>query len=164
MPQNLTQACADLLYTEARRLDQRDWDGWLDLYLPEATFWIPMWDTEYELTTDPQSQLSLMWYGDRSGLEDRVFRIRTGMSSASVPLPRTSHLVGNVQASEQANGDFAVTASWQVTYYKHKITNFFAGHYEYTLRPQDDGSLRIARKKIIVINDLIPQVLDFYHI
>ena len=66
-------------------LDQRDWDGWLDLYLPEATFWIPMWDTEYELTCDPQSQLSLMWYGDRSGLEDRVFRIETDRSSASTP-------------------------------------------------------------------------------
>jgi anthranilate 1,2-dioxygenase small subunit len=156
--------CADLLYTEARLIDRQAWDDWLALYLPEAEFWVPAWDTEHSYVSDPQNEISLIYYADRSGLEDRVFRLRTGMSSASVPLPRTSHLVGNVQASEQANGDFAVTASWQVTYYKHKITNFFAGHYEYTLRPQDDGSLRIARKKIIVINDLIPQVLDFYHI
>ncbi len=156
--------CADLLYTEARLIDRQAWDDWLALYLPEAEFWVPAWDTEHSYVSDPQNEISLIYYADRSGLEDRVFRLRTGMSSASVPLPRTSHLVGNVQASEQANGDFAVTASWQVTYYKHKITNFFAGHYEYTLRPQDDGSLRIARKKIIVINDLIPQVLDFYHV
>ncbi|WP_448507778.1 aromatic-ring-hydroxylating dioxygenase subunit beta [Immundisolibacter sp.] len=156
--------CADLLYTEARLIDRQAWDDWLALYLPEAEFWVPAWDTEHSYVSDPQNEISLIYYADRSGLEDRVFRLRTGMSSASVPLPRTSHLVGNVQASEQANGDFAVTASWQVTYYKHKITNFFAGHYEYTLRPQDDGSLCIARKKIIVINDLIPQVLDFYHV
>ncbi len=156
--------CADLLYTEARLIDRQAWDDWLALYLPEAEFWVPAGDTEHSYVSDPQNEISLIYYADRSGLEDRVFRLRTGMSSASVPLPRTSHLVGNVQASEQANGDFAVNASWQVTYYKHKITNFFAGQYEYTLRPHSDGSLRIARKKIIVINDLIPQVLDFYHV
>ena len=156
--------CADLLYTEARLIDRQAWDDWLALYLPDAEFWVPAWDTEHSYVSDPQNEISLIYYADRSGLEDRVFRLRTGMSSASVPLPRTSHLVGNVQASRQASGDFAVNASWQVTYYKHKTTNLFAGQYEYTLRPQDDGSLRIARKKIIVINDLIPQVLDFYHV
>jgi anthranilate 1,2-dioxygenase small subunit len=156
--------CADLLYTEARLIDLKAWDDWLALYLPDAEFWVPAWDTEHSYVSDPQNEISLIYYADRSGLEDRVFRLRTGMSSASVPLPRTSHLVGNVQASRQANGDFEVHASWQVTYYKHKITNVFAGQYEYTLSPQDDGSLRIARKKIIVINDLIPQVLDFYHV
>jgi len=156
--------CADLLYTEARLIDLKAWDDWLALYLPEAEFWVPAWDTEHSYVSDPQNEISLIYYADRSGLEDRVFRLRTGMSSASVPLPRTSHLVGNVQASRQANGDFEVYASWQVTYFKHKETHFFAGQYEYTLRPQDDGSLRIARKKIIVINDLIPQVLDFYHV
>lgn len=156
--------CADLLYTEARLIDRQAWDDWLALYLPDAEFWVPAWDSEHSYVSDPQNEISLIYYADRSGLEDRVFRLRTGMSSASVPLPRTSHLVSNVQASQLANGDFAVHASWQVTYYKHKTTNFFAGQYEYTLRPQDDGSLRIARKKIIVINDLIPQVLDFYHV
>lgn len=156
--------CADLLYTEARLIDQKAWDDWLALYLPEAEFWIPAWESENSYTTDPHNEISLIYYADRSGLEDRVFRLRTGMSSASVPLPRTSHLVGNVQAQKQDDGDFAVSASWQVTYFKHKKTHFFAGHYEYLLRPQDDGGLRIARKKIIVINDLIPEVLDFYHV
>ncbi len=156
--------CADLLYTEARLIDLKQWDDWLALYLPSAEFWVPAWDSELSYIDDPQNEISLIYYADRSGLEDRVFRLRTGMSSASVPLPRTSHLIGNVQASEQADGDFLVHASWNVTYFKHKQTHFFAGQYEYTLRPQDDGSLRIARKKVIVINDLIPQVLDFYHV
>jgi anthranilate 1,2-dioxygenase small subunit len=156
--------CADLLYTEARLIDQKAWDDWLALYLPEAEFWIPAWDSEHSYVSDPQNEISLMYYADRSGLEDRVYRLRTGMSSASVPLPRTSHLVSNVQVAKQGDGDFLVHAAWQVTYFKHKKTNFFAGQYEYLLRPQDDGGLRIARKKIIIINDLIPEVLDFYHV
>ena len=163
MKQDITQACADLLYTEARRLDQRDWDGWLDLYLPQATFWIPMWDTEYELTTDPQSQLSLMWYGDRSGLEDRVFRIRTGMSSASVPLPRTVHQITNILAEPQGDGDIMVYSNCQTMSYRHKTIDNFYCHYEHRLRPVA-GTLKIIAKKIIVANDLIRDVMDFYRV
>ena len=89
--QELLSRCEALLYEEARRLDRREWDEWIDLFLPEASFWIPMWGDEYTLTDDPQSQLSLMYYPDRTGLEDRIFRIRTERSSASTPLPRTVH-------------------------------------------------------------------------
>ncbi|ANX04523.1 aromatic-ring-hydroxylating dioxygenase subunit beta [Immundisolibacter cernigliae] len=163
MKQDITQACADLLYTEARRLDQRDWDGWLDLYLPEASFWIPMWDTEYELTTDPQSQLSLMWYGDRTGLEDRVFRIRTGMSSASVPLPRTVHQISNILTEPQGDGDIMVYSNCQTMSYRHKTIDNFYCHYEHRLRPVA-GTLKIIAKKIIVANDLIRDVMDFYRV
>ena len=51
---------------------------------------MPAWDDDDRLTEDPQSEISLIWYGDRGGLEDRVFRIRTERSSAtSLPEPRT---------------------------------------------------------------------------
>lgn len=164
---DLLSRCADLLYTEARLIDQQSWDAWLGLYLDDAVFWIPAWDSEHIYTSDPHNEISLIYYPDRSGLEDRVFRLRTNMSSASVPLPRTCHLVGNVQldgAHDAPDGDVPVRAHWQCTSFRHKQSHYFAGYYEYLLRPQADGTLRIARKKIIVINDLIPQVLDFYHV
>jgi benzoate/toluate 1,2-dioxygenase beta subunit/2,4,5-trichlorophenoxyacetic acid oxygenase 2 len=37
------------------------------------------------------------------------------------------------------------------------------GTYEHVLKPSD-GRLRIARKKIVIMNDRIPSVLDFYSI
>ena len=84
------------LYREARYLDDRDWDAWLALYAPDVEFWMPSWDDD-TLTDDPQSGISLIWYGNKGGLEDRVFRIRTERSSAtSLPEPRTSHNINNV--------------------------------------------------------------------
>lgn len=160
----LQARCADFLYTEARLLDAQDWDGWLALYLPEAEYWVPAWDGEHRLVEDPQREVSLIYYADRSGLEDRVFRVRTNLSSASVPLPRTCHLVGNVQAERAGDGDIAVHAHWQCTTFRFKQTHYYAGRYEYLLREEGDGALRIARKKTIVINDKIPHVLDFYHV
>ena len=79
----------DFLYREARYLDDKDWDNWLELYAADASFWMPSWDDDDELTTDPQSEISLIWYGNRGGLEDRVFRIKTERSSATMPDTRT---------------------------------------------------------------------------
>ena len=47
------------LYSEARCLDDKDWDGWLAHYAPTATFWMPAWDDNDTLTEDPQREISL---------------------------------------------------------------------------------------------------------
>ena len=78
------------LYREARLLDDRQWDAWLECYAEDVTYWMPAWDDDDQLTDDPQSQISLMYYANRCGLEDRVFRIKTERSGASTPEPRTS--------------------------------------------------------------------------
>jgi hypothetical protein len=78
------------LYAEARALDDRDWETWLTFYAPDASFWMPAWDDNDALVEDPQAEISLIYYARRSGLEDRVFRIKTERSSASTPAPRTN--------------------------------------------------------------------------
>src|SRR3546814_2508739 len=77
---------------EAAALDAKDWDSWIDLYHPDAEYWVPAWDDSGRLTEDPRREISLIYYPTRAGLEDRVYRIRTGRSSASSPAPRTSHI------------------------------------------------------------------------
>lgn len=64
------------LYREARLLDDREWDEWLTCYAPDVAYWMPAWDDDDRITEDPQSQISLIYYPSRDGLEDRVFRIR----------------------------------------------------------------------------------------
>ncbi len=101
MPLTLEQV-QQFLYREARFLDDRDFDAWLALYAPDVEFWMPSWDDDDQLVTDPQTDVSLIYYDSRCGLEDRVFRIRTERSSAtSLPEPRTSHNISNVEILEQ---------------------------------------------------------------
>ena len=72
------------LFREARLLDDRTWDEWLACYTEDVTYWMPAWDDDDRLTDDHESQISLMYYPDRGGLEDRVFlgpaevRVATG--------------------------------------------------------------------------------------
>ena len=152
------------LYSEARCLDDRDWDGWLAHYAPTATFWMPAWDDDDTLTEDPQREISLIWYGSKQGLEDRVFRIRTERSSAtSLPEPRTSHNISNVEILEQEDGVCQLRFNWVTFSYRYKSVDTYFGTSFYTLDTTGPQPL-ITRKKVILKNDYIHHVVDIYHI
>ncbi len=122
------------LYAEARALDDRDWDAWLACYAPHATFHMPAWDDDDLLTEDPQTEISLIYYGSKQGLEDRVFRIRTERSSAtSLPEPRTSHNISNVEIVSQENGVLNVRFNWFNLSYRYKTTDSYFGTSFYTI-------------------------------
>lgn len=167
VPDTRSLSIADVeafLYAEARCLDDKDWDGWLAHYAPQATFHMPAWDDDDLLTEDPQTEISLIYYGSKQGLEDRVFRIRTERSSAtSLPEPRTSHNISNVEIVEQDGGQLKIRFNWHNLSYRYKTTDSYFGTSYYTIdtagaRPQ------ITAKKIVLKNDYIHHVLDIYHI
>jgi benzoate/toluate 1,2-dioxygenase subunit beta len=159
---NHSAICA-FLYREARHLDEREWDQWLALYATDVEYWMPAWDDDDQLTEDPHSEISLIYYGDRNGLEDRVFRIRTERSSASMPEPRTSHLTSNVEVLAERDDAVDVRYNFHTLCHRYKLTDQYFGTVYATLRKVDGGFL-IARKKIILKNDYIRQVIDIYHI
>jgi benzoate/toluate 1,2-dioxygenase beta subunit len=158
------QDAEQFLYREARALDDKDWDAWLACYAPDAEFWMPSWDDDDRLTEDPQTEISLIWYGDRSGLEDRVFRIRTERSSAtSLPEPRTSHTISNVEILEQAGGLVKLRFNWVTYSFRYKTTDTYFGTSFYTIDTTGERPL-IRRKKVVPKNDYIHHVGDIYHI
>lgn len=157
------QTICQALYREARYLDDRQWDEWLACYADDVTYWMPAWDDDDKLTEDPQSEISLMYYADRGGLEDRVFRIRTERSSASMPEPRTSHNVTNVEVLAQRDGEVDIRYNFNTLSHRYKVTDQYFGTVYVTLRKVDDRLL-IASKKIVLRNDYIRQVLDVYHV
>jgi len=159
----LRSEIADFLACEAQAVDDRDWDTWLDLHEETVEYWVPAWDSEYETTSDPQTEMSLIYYNGRAGLEDRVFRLRTGRSSASTPLPRTCHLVSNIRVIPQADGTVMARTRWVVHLFRKGEQTQFFGHAEYLLAA-DAAGWKIRRKKILVLNDLIPTVLDIYSV
>ena len=158
---------ADLLYREGHALDTQRWDDWLALYCEDAVFWMPAWKDEHELTDAPEREVSLMYYTARAGLEDRV-----GLSTASSPLLRTSHGITGVVVVGAADGGVAeagdrmeaeVHANWTCHTFnlRDSAQHVFFGRYEFVLR-QEGGVWRIAKKKIVLMNDRIPTMLDFY--
>jgi benzoate/toluate 1,2-dioxygenase subunit beta len=154
--------CA-FLYREARLLDDRDWETWLTCYDPDVEFWMPAWTDDDELTTDPQSEISLIYYANRKGLEDRVYRLNTGRSAASSPEPRTCHAINNVEILATRDGAIDVRYNWHTLSHRLQETAQFFGTTFCTIAT-DGEAWRITAKKVVLKNDYIHQVIDVYHI
>ncbi|MBA4353105.1 MAG: aromatic-ring-hydroxylating dioxygenase subunit beta [Novosphingobium sp.] len=151
----------DLLYREALLIDTSRFAEWLDLFTPDAEFWMPAWRDETTPTQDPDSELSLIYYKGRRNLEDRVMRLTSGLSTASAPLPRVVHQVTNVLVIA-AHGDSAeVSAAFTCHRFDVRMNraDCFFGRYEYHL-VRTGPDWKIARKKIVLLNDTIPTVVD----
>lgn len=158
------EAAAQLLYAEARCLDERRWDDWLEMFTEDALYWVPAWKSELEPTSSPDEEISLIYYQGRSSLVDRIWRLRSGLSVASTPLRRTTHMITNIAfADTPDDSEPEVRASWAVHQLdpKRRVQHVFFGHYEHRLRRVGEG-WKIAGKKILLLNDQIPAVADIY--
>ena len=155
--------CA-FLYREARLLDDRQWDEWLTCYAPDASYWMPAWDDNDAITEDPQSQISLIYYPNREGLEDRVFRIKTGRSSAtSLPEPRHSHNLSDIEVLGRDGDTVHVRCNRLTGYFRYNNDMYYWGCAEVDIDLAGDKP-QITKKKVVLKNDYIHQVIDVYMI
>lgn len=154
---------AATLYREARLLDRGEWADWVAMYREDAVYWVPAWLDEYETTSDPNTQCSLLYHDRRRGLEERIARIESRKSITALPLPRTVHQIGNVEASESAPGEITCHSVFSVHVYDPRVAKEHVRHGRYEHRlTQEGGEWKIARKVITLVNDRVPTLLDFY--
>ena len=131
------------LYREARYLDDKQWEKWLACYHPQASFWMPSWDDDGSLVTDPQREISLIYYTDRQG--------------------RTSHNISNVEILAEEGAKLTVRFNWLTFSFRYHTTHTYYGCSEYDLDVSGNEPL-ITRKYVVLKNDYINQVIDVYHV
>ena len=132
----------DLLFLEARLLDERRFDAWLDLYTADAVYWMPArWGQDS--ITDEVS----LFHDDRMTMETRVGRLLHPRAHAQLPASRTMHLVGNVRLAGQADGLLRVQSSCLFHEFRAPDRTVLAALVEHRLR-QDGDALRIAWKRV----------------
>ena len=125
---------------------------------------MPAWDDYDTLTEDPANEMSLMFYPNRQGIEDRVFRIETDRSSAtSLPEPRTNHDLSGIEILSRDGSTVKLRFNWQMLSYRYGATDQHWGTSFYTIDTSADRPL-IADKKVVLKNDHIHHVIDIYHI
>jgi len=151
------------LYREARLLDDEQWDDWLQCYAPDARFWMPSWDDDGRLVEDPEREISLIFYADRQGLEDRVFRIKTERSSATIPDTRTSHNIANVELEQVEGGRHTVRFNWHTLSHRYHTNYSYFGMSRYVIDFSGPAP-KILDKYVVLKNDYIHHLLDIYHI
>lgn len=159
---NVMESACELLFREARYLDDGEWEAWAELYETDAVFWVPAWLSEHELVTNPNTNVSFIYHDSRAQLLERINRLKSRKAISALPLPRTVHLISNVIASPQ--GELVhVRSNWTTHIYdpREKKQNLLFGIYEHDLK-WAEGRLRILKKKIVIKNDRVFSLLDFF--
>lgn len=157
------QAVQDFLYKEARAQSERRWNDWLGFYADDVEFHMPSWDDDDLPTNDPQKEVSLIYYPNRQGLEDRVFRIETDRSSATIPDTRYNRSISNLEILRQDDDSIELCFNWTTHSYRYHTTDVYFGTSRYTLDTSGKQPL-IKRKYVLLKNDYIHHVLDVYQV
>ena len=135
-----------LLFREARLLDEHRLDEWLDLFTEDATYWVPLEHGQ----KDPWNTSSII-FDDRTMLEIRVRQYRHPRAHARLPLARTCHQVGNVMLLDAGAGAARVGSSLVLIEYRKERQRVFGASVEHRLRRTPAG-LRIAAKRVDLVN------------
>ena len=160
---DLQEQVTNLINLESTLLDRRKWEEWINLFTEDAVYWVPSWANEEETIVDPELQLNLIYLRNRGGLEDRIFRIESRDSYASVPLDRTVHVVGNVLIGNVNANEIEASANCIVHTYGKKGGLTRGSLYDFKLR-RIEGELKIGWKKITFIDDRLEGPIDVYHL
>jgi 3-phenylpropionate/cinnamic acid dioxygenase small subunit len=134
------------LYHEARLLDTHQYERWLELFTPDATYWLPLEQEQ----KDPLETSSII-HDDRTLLELRVKQYRHARAHARQPLARTVHQVGNVSIVEQTPGNTRVASTLTVVEFRNEKQRVYGARVEHRLRKNGD-TFAIAHKRVDLVN------------
>ncbi len=145
----------DFLVREARLLDDRAFETWLDLFTDDIVYWMPERTNPWE-SSDLADSVSkpgelALFEETKETLRTRVARLATGMAWSEVPPSRTRHLVTNVQVESGDNeSELRVRSCFMVyrTQLEHS-QDVFVGERDDVLRRVGD-EWKIARRTIVL--------------
>lgn len=137
----------DFIYEEVRMLDEGRFSEWLELWLPEGIYWMPL---DYK-QTDPK--LTSLLYEDDFMRKLRVERLNGERTFSQKPKSRCSHVIQRpfVDKFDADAGEFETNTSMH--YVETRLDEQFllalTATHELKLV---DGKLRIANKRVELLN------------
>jgi benzoate/toluate 1,2-dioxygenase subunit beta len=146
-PDLATQRRIELfLFEEARLLDAGEFERWLALYEPQGIYWMPSQPDQ----TDPLNVASII-YEDHAILSIRVQRLLEARALVLTPMPRTTHIVGNVTARTGDGDIFAAEAAFICVEHQAEQQRIYSGRHAYQLTPYGE-TFRIRMKRVSLLN------------
>ena len=134
------------LFHEARLLDERRWDEWLNLLTDDVTYWVP-YQWGQESATDHVS----IFYEDKTLLKMRIDRLENELSPLEWPPSRTNHHITNFQIDADDGDTATVKALFLFVEYRRGEQRTFSARGTWPLQQDLDG-YRINAKRVDLLN------------
>jgi 3-phenylpropionate/cinnamic acid dioxygenase small subunit len=137
----------DFIYEEVRMLDEGRFSEWLDLWLTEGVYWMPL---DYK-QTDPKATSLL--YEDDFMRKLRVERLNGERTFSQKPKSRCSHVIQRpfIDKFDAEAGEFETNTSMHYVETRLDEQLLLAMTATHELRLVD-GKLRIANKRVELLN------------
>jgi 3-phenylpropionate/cinnamic acid dioxygenase small subunit len=135
------------VYREARMQDEYDLDAWEALWTDDGVYWVPANGSEI----DPEKEMSII-YDNRSRIALRIKQLKTGRRHSQEPRSQLRRIVSNVEVLGEDDDGIRVGANAMVFESNLRGDTVWAARNEYLLR-RVDGALRMARKKVDLVNN-----------
>lgn len=156
------------LYKEARLLDERRLEEWLDLLAEDLDYWMPMrrnvkfGDWEMEFTSH---DTEINWFDEgKDILAGRIRQINTGVHWPEEPVSRFEHIVTNVEVVGVDGEEVRVNSKFFC--YQNRLqdeVNHWVGRREDVLRRDSETGFKLVKRKIIVAqNVMLPKVVNTF--
>jgi benzoate/toluate 1,2-dioxygenase subunit beta len=146
LPYEIQREIELFVLREARLLDCGEFEAWLELYAPQGIYWMPSQPDQ----TDPLNVASIV-YEDHAILAIRVQRLLEARALVLTPMPRTTHLVSNIEAETGEDCEFTVAAAFICVEHQAERQRIYSGRHTYHLESQGD-SFRIKLKRVALMN------------
>ncbi|WP_164847414.1 aromatic-ring-hydroxylating dioxygenase subunit beta [Sphingobium algorifonticola] len=152
MSDPLSQEVDAFVHHEARLLDECRYAEWVDLFLPDARYWVPVSIEQRDPMDGPSH-----FHDDIQVLKARTHRLANPRAFGAEPSPRTAHIVSGVRVDRTMDDGALVVSSTQIMLEYRNRGGFeadqrmFGGRVTHLLRRMPEG-LRIARKRVDLIN------------
>ena len=141
------------LYQEAKMLDERRFDEWLETLTEDIHYWMPIRRTTTLAQADTEfTKIGAMalFDDDLNFLKMRVAKMSAGNAWSEDPPSRTRHFVSNVMVVDIEDGDIVVEAN--IHLYRTRLESVedsWIGRRKDWLRPHE-GSFKLARRHIFL--------------
>ncbi|MSQ26891.1 MAG: 3-phenylpropionate/cinnamic acid dioxygenase subunit beta [Dehalococcoidia bacterium] len=156
------------LYKEARLLDERRLEEWLELLAEELHYWMPMrrnikfgdWDLEF---TSHETEIN--WFDEgKDVLAGRIRQINTGVHWPEEPVSRFEHIISNVELVGVEGDEISVNSKFFC--YQNRLqdeVNQWVGRREDLLRRDPATKFKLVKRKIILAqNVMLPKVVNTF--
>lgn len=136
-----------VLFHEARLLDDRRYDDWLAMFVPECLYWVP----SRSEPGDPRTETGI-YLDDRRRLVDRVAMIRTGHLHAQIPPSRTRRMLTNIEQWTADDGSLRARANVVIWEHRKGQTRAYPGWQAYEIVRDASGALALSTKIICLLD------------
>jgi benzoate/toluate 1,2-dioxygenase subunit beta len=141
-----TSEIEQFLYREALLMDEHRYQEWLSLWTDDAIYWVPC----AREASDPTREVSII-YDDRSKLADRAQYLESGNVGDPEARPLMRRVISNIETIPVSESEIEVRSNFILVEARDDSQFLWCGRSIHRLR-RDGGSLKIAYKKVLLVN------------